>query len=284
MNLRIVRKKIKSIANVKKITKAMQLVSAVKMKKSQQAALDGKPYRYNLERIIQAVTAVVKPEESILLSQPEMAIEKDLIIFITSNKGLCGAFNFNLFRFLLKNFDLKKTEFITVGKKGATFLTNIGGKIVADFSRPPSINHVSPIFQASLFGFLKKEYRAVYLVYNQFISSLKFESVKKTVLPIKKEELCEGEIIKPLIKDFLIEPKSIEIINELLKSYLEEKIRGAILESEASEHSARMIAMKNATDNAQEVIENLILLRNKVRQTKITYELLDMVTAKESIE
>jgi len=209
---------------------------------------------------------------------------KKLIIFITSNKGLCGAFNFNLFRFLLKNFNLKEVDFITVGKKGAAFISNIGGKIIADFSRLPLIDHVSPIFQASLAGFLNKEYQIVYLVYNQFISSLKFQSVKKTLLPIKKEELCEGEIVKPWIKDFLIEPKSIQIIDELLKSYLEEKIRGAILESEAAEHSARMIAMKNATDNAQEVINDLTLLRNKVRQTKITYELLDMVTAKESIE
>jgi F-type H+-transporting ATPase subunit gamma len=280
MNIRQVRKKIKSISNVKKITKAMQLVSAVKMKKAQQLALEGNPYRDTLETIIKKLLPSIDTTLSPLLSPPAKTIDKELIILITANKGLCGSFNMNIFRMMLKQIDFKKTEVITVGKKGAWFSSSMGSKIIADFSGANPLIDVSAIFDLALKKFLDGEYSQVSIVYNKFISTLKFESKKEPLLPLRMN-VKEG---KEQDTEYTVEPSPQAIVDQMLQSYVEEKVRGAILNSEAAEHSARMIAMKNATDNANDVIYNLTMIRNKLRQEKITYELLDMVTAKESVE
>jgi len=286
MNLRQIRKKIRAVSNVKKITNAMQLVSAIKMKKAQQKAFEGKPYRQLLSFIIQKVTAsLIEKSYSPLLSKTNPLAQKDLVILITSNKGLCGGFNFNLFRFLVKEVDFKKVDFITVGKKGALFVKKMGGVVIADFSSPYEEDKVSAIFKTALNPFLKGEYANVFLVYNRFLSTVHFEPVKKIIFPIKfeKEEFKVAED-KEVKKEYIIEPSPEKIIDSALRNMIEVEIYGALIESEAAEHSARMMAMKNATDSATDVIYNLTLLRNKVRQEKVTYELLDMVTAKQSVE
>jgi len=286
MNLRQIRKKIRAVSNVKKITNAMQLVSAIKMKKAQQKAFEGKPYRQLLSFIIQKVAAsLIEKSYSPLLSKTNPLAQKDLVIFITSNKGLCGGFNFNIFRFLVKEVDFKKVDFITVGKKGALFVKKMGGVVIADFSSPYEEDKVSAIFKTALNPFLKGEYANVFLVYNRFLSTVHFEPVKKIIFPIKFEKgefkVAEDKEVK---KEYIIEPSPEKIINSALRNMIEVEIYGALIESEAAEHSARMMAMKNATDSATDVIYNLTLLRNKVRQEKVTYELLDMVTAKQSVE
>lgn len=283
MNLRQIRKKIKSISNVKKITKAMQLVSAVKMKKSQKLALDGLPYRSKLEKIIQQVLPLVKDDISPLLTPLKESQDRRLIIVVSTNKGLCGAFNFFLFKYLIKNFDFKKDFFVTVGKKSSLFISKLSGQIIASFIQTPFINYVSAIFQTALNQFLSGKVNQVLLVYNKFINSFQFEPTTKILLPAKFKDINLKTETR-FKEEYLIEPKPELIINLLIENYVEEMIRGAIIESEAGEHSSRMMAMKNATDNAEEVIYNLSLLRNKIRQEKITYELLDMITAKESIE
>jgi ATP synthase, F1 gamma subunit len=286
MNLRQIRKKIRAILNVKKITNAMQLVSAIKMKKAQQKALEGKPYRELLSFIIQKVAAsLIEKSYSPLLSKSNPLAQKDLVIFITSNKGLCGGFNFNLFRFLVKEIDFKKVDFITVGKKGALFVKKMGGVVIADFSSSNEEDKVSAIFKTAFDLFFKGEYANVFLVYNRFLSTVRFEPVKKRIFPInfEKEEFKVAKD-KEVKKEYIIEPFPEKIIDSALRNMIEIEIYGALIESEAAEHSARMMAMKNATDNATDVIYNLTLLRNKVRQEKITYELLDMVTAKQSVE
>jgi len=286
MNLRQIRKKIRSVTNVKKITKAMQLVASIKMKKAQKKAIEGKPYRTRLSFIIRKILASdLDKKYSPLLTLSDINAAKDLVIVISSNKGLCGGFNFNLFRFLVKNIDLKTTDFLTVGSKGAFFLKKLGGTIIADFSNKLPENIISAIFTESLNLFLAGNYKNVFLVYNRFINTLKSEPVKKLILPIKFEEYLTESEEKFLPKtQYLIEPSPEKIIDNVLKSLVEEEIRGALIDSEAAEHSARMIAMKNASENADNVVYNLTLLRNRVRQEKITYELLDMVTAKESVE
>ena len=287
MNLRQVRQKIKAISNVKKITKAMQLVSAVKMKKAQQLAIEGRPYREALEKIIKQVLPTVDVTSSPLLQSTEETGTKELIIFITSNKGLCGAFNVNLFRLLMRKDGLKNTEFLTIGKKGATFVAISGNTVVADYSSNAPLSEVSAIFDLVVNYFLDKKYSKVSIVYNRFISTLRSESVEETLLPVTMNESMrtkEQENKRTNETDYIMEPSKDVLFENLLKNFLEEKIRGAILNSEAAEHSSRMIAMKNATDNANDVVYNLTLLRNKLRQQKITYELLDMITAKESVE
>lgn len=284
MNLRQIRKKIKSVNNVKKITKAMQLVSAVKMRRSQQLALDGLAYRQVLEKIIFRVLPLVQdylPFEKKI----DQTKNQKLVIVVSTNKGLCGAFNFNLFKFLLKNFDFKNQIFITIGKKAALFISKMGGRIIASFTQTPFINNISAIFDSALKFYLSDQVDEIQLVYNHFINTFKYEPIAKILLPITVEKLkAEIKTEKMSLEEYLIEPSPKEIIEALIKSYLEEMIKGAILESEAGEHSSRMLAMKNATDNADQIIYNLTLLRNKVRQEKITYELLDMITAKESME
>jgi len=285
MNIRQARKKIKSVGNVKKITKAMQLVSAIKMKRAQQLAVEGKPYQIHLEASIKKIIAKIDTSHSLLFEdKKDRAVKKDLSIVVSSNKGLCGGFNMNLFRFILKNTDLKSTDLVIVGKK-ASLLGRLGGNVVADFSSNNPLETVSALFNLALTHFIDKTYAHIYLYFNTFISTLKVEPTKQTLLPVNVllDSTDKGDEIG-LKKEYIIEPSPEEIIDSLLKSFIQEKIQYALIQSEAGEHSSRMIAMKNATDNANDVLYNLTMLRNKLRQEKITNELLDMVTAKESVE
>ena len=147
MNIRTIRKKIKSVTNVKKITKAMQLVSAIKMKKAQQVAVDGRPYQEEIEKIIRAVSPKIDPSLSPLIAQTDDKTfgRKSLAIIIASNKGLCGSFNFNLLRFVVKNTDFKNTDFVIIGKK-ANLLSKFSAHIMADYSSNAPINNVSALF------------------------------------------------------------------------------------------------------------------------------------------
>lgn len=284
MNFRQVRKKIKTIGNVRKITKAMEMVAAVKMKKAQKLALEGKPYQ---EILTEVISRIINPEffaySPFFKKLPDDKDKADLYLFISSNKGLCGAFNFNLFRLAFKEIDFQRDLFIVLGKKGSSFISKLGGKILADFShQTPFENNVSPIFSLIENQFLNKNCSRVFLFYNKFISSLRSEPKKEQILPFLNMKFEEKQIKKANVVEYLIEPSSKEIFNALIRDYLRYRIRRAILESEAAEHSARMLAMKKASDNADEIVYNLTLLRNKLRQQKITYELLDMVTAKEA--
>ncbi len=282
MNVRQVRKKTKSVSNVKKITRSMQLVSAIKMKKSQQAALEARPYQKELEIVIKKVMTKVNVLNSPLLVTHASDTSPDLVIVLTGNKGLCGSFNIDLFRYIASNIDIENSKFITIGKKGAQFLSKTGGDILADYSHTAPLNNVSAVIQFALETFLEGMYKRVFILYNSFISTLKTEQVLAQILPYKLE--LDQKIEEKEFIEYVIEPSPTEMIERILRSFVEEKVRNAIIQSEAGEHSARMIAMKNATDNANDVIYNLTLLGNKLRQEKITSELLDMITAKESVE
>ena len=285
MNLREVRKKVKSIKNVKKITKAMQLVSAVKMRKAQQAEIEGRPYREGLMNSIKKIVKNIDPTTSILLNPQPANTERDLVVLVSSNKGLAGPFNVNLFRYMFRSkLNFKNTDFLTLGNKGAQFASRMGGTILADYSSGNPLVEVSAVFDFAIDKFLAGEYRSVSVIYNQFISTMRSEVRQETLLPFKLELPVEAKENAATEIEYLIEPSPEEIIDQLLKNYIEDRIRGAVISSEAVEHSARMMAMKTATDNAGEVIESLTRVGNKLRQAKITNELLDMVTAKESVE
>jgi F-type H+-transporting ATPase subunit gamma len=283
MNFRQVRKKIRTIGNVRKITKAMQMVAAVKMRKAQKFAIEGKPYQEILNKIIKRiVTPKILSSSRLLKKTEEQIVDKNLYILISSNKGLCGPFNFNLFKFLLTEADFQKDNFIVLGQKGASFILKMRGNIIANFSdQLPFIDNVSAIFSLVIDNLVNNKCQKVFLVYNKFFSTFKSESVKEQFLPIVDfKELDKLETRT----EYLIEPSMEEIFDSLIRDYLQGRIRSAILDSEAAEHSARMMSMKNATDNADDIIYNLTLLRNRLRQQSITYELLDMVTAKEAAE
>ncbi|MEI6532621.1 MAG: ATP synthase F1 subunit gamma [Candidatus Roizmanbacteria bacterium] len=281
MNLRQVRTKTKSITNVRKITKAMQLVSAIKMKKAQQLAVDGKPYHDALEYLIRNVSKGIDISSSQLLTAKEKK-HKTLVLYISSNKGLCGSFHTSLNRFVLRNIEYQNHDWITVGKKAGMVMSRLGGKVIADFSTTRALFEVSAIFDLILKEFFAGSYNEVFILYNKFISSMKFETVYEKILPIHVNVKKDSHVNVNF--NYIIEPDPTTLVDTLLRNYLEEKIREAIISSEAVEHSARMMAMKTATDNATDVIYSLTLLGNKLRQTKITSELIDMVTAKESVE
>lgn len=284
VSIKIIRRRIKSTQNIAQITKAMEMVAASKMKKAQQAAVLGKPYA---ERIYLATKELASRTDKKL--HPLLSLGNptggQLVILISTNKGLCGGLNTNLFRNTASWFtDLAHTEYISIGKKGENFVVKTGRHLVADFSQKlPFTENVAAVTKLAVDGFITGLYKEVYLVYNMFMNALKHTPDKKLLLPLSvfegKEEFQEMKFA-----EFKVEPSATDILENLLPHYLESQIRTAILEAEASEHSARMMAMKNATDAAMDLMDALTLMFNKARQEKITYEIADMVTARMTTE
>lgn len=283
MNFREVRKKIKTIGNVKKITNAMQMVSAVKMRKAQQVALTGRPYRAVLTNMIARIvkTSVTTESSNILISGLSKKSGKNLYIVVSSNKGLAGSFHYGLLKHLYSNIDLDKSSFIVIGKKAIDFLNSVGANIIADFSTSTSFaDDASSMFTMARKEFEAGTYEKVYVVYNSFVSSFTSAPTIKLLLPVS--QISINSLEQSDNTNYLIEPSSEEVLGPLLNDFLTEEVRSAVLDSQASEHSARMLAMKNATDSATDIITNLTLLRNKIRQSSITGELLDMIGASQS--
>ena len=263
----------------------MQMVSAVKMRKAQQAEMESRPYRDGLTALIKKISSRIDPSTAEILQVDTTQSKKSILIVVTSNKGLAGSFNSNILRYVIKeDINFNTTEFVTLGSKGSQFLSRLKGtQIIADFSSNNLINEASAVFNLVIEKYMTGEYKEIKIVYNRFISTLKSEVVEPTILPfnLAGEHSPDEEFAT---QEYMIEPSPKEILDQLLKSYIEQQVRGALISSEAVEHSQRMMAMKSATDNASELINDLTLLSNRLRQEKITNELLDMITAKESVE
>ncbi len=281
-NIRLIKNRIKSATNIAKITKAMELVSASKMRKAQAAALSGKLYAQKIRGMVFRLAARTDITNHPLLRPPLTDSKKRLVILISTNKGLCGGLNITLFRSMIKEYpSFDNLEFVTLGKKGTNFVTQMHGALKADFSdNIPFVDSVPPITQLLSEAFLSGSITGVDIVYNEFVSALKQIPRKKILLPLTLNGLPE-EAAGP---DFLIEPSVSEVFEALLPHYLENQVRDAVLQADASEHSARMVAMRNATDNALSFVDDLTLLYNKARQEKITYEISDIVTARLATE
>lgn len=288
-NLKLIKRRIRSAKNIGQITKAMQMVAASKMRKAQKKALDSAPYNQKIYDMTNSLMERVSLNSHPLLSVPENDF-RPLIILISTNRGLCASLNLNLFRkltiFLTEN-NIRKDnfDFISLGKKGLNFIARISNGLLADFSDVnPWTEATGLIVKAVEDQFIAKKNSSVYLIYNSFINSLKQEPVSKKILPFISKDMQipkMGESSKPI---HLIEPSPKEVLDFLIPFYLESQVREAIFQAEASEHSARMLAMKNATDNALELVGGLTLEYNKARQQAITTEISDIVTAKISME
>jgi len=262
----------------------MQLVAASKMKKAQAQALAGKLYAQKIYemviRLSSSQTSTIHP----YMVKPATLVGKRLVIFISANKGLCGGLNSNLFRFFLKEYThIDHYDFITIGKKGADFILKLGGKIIADFSTQPFINSVPAVTELFLNEYLSGHYDGVDIVSNEFRSALQQLAKKKILLPLTIS-MISTETVSQKKEESLIEPNAQEVLEALLPHYIENQLRDALLQAEASEQSARMVAMKNATDNALSLIDELTLLFNKERQSGITSEIADIVTARLAVE
>lgn len=260
------------------------MVAAAKMKKAQNVALAGKPYA---QKIYQAVFELAKRcdarEHPLLLKT--VGSQMKLAVLISSNKGLCGGLNTTLFRTVNRWFkDKNSCDFITVGKKGENFVIRTERKLVASFGQTGSFNEsTSAVINLVIGEYLSQKYQEVYLIYNNFITALKLEPTLKKILPLGVVEEDES-LPKTDFSEFIVEPNYDQLLEALIPHYLENQLRSAIYEAEASEHSARMMAMKNATDNALDLMGELTLEYNKIRQEKITYEIADMVTARMAVE
>ncbi|MCX6982660.1 MAG: ATP synthase F1 subunit gamma [Verrucomicrobia bacterium] len=283
-NTRDIRRRIKSVKNTSQITKAMQMVAASKMRKAQMRALSGRPYAEDLAKILAALGKAGSSDELHPLLQERKEVKRELVIVISTDKGLCGALNTNLLRELNK-FDAAKTTFVAVGRKGAQYLGRMKRDLAAEFELKETFTFLE-CKQASKFAiekFLSGEVDKVTVAYTDFISTLRQEPTLKVILPVQNFELTDLHGTKTEVAanatEYLFEPSAGGVLEHLVPHYVHFAVYQMVLESRASEHSARMVAMKNATDNAKQLIKDLTLEYNKIRQAGITTELLEITTA-----
>jgi F-type H+-transporting ATPase subunit gamma len=283
-NTQDIRRRIRSIRNTAQITKAMQMVAASKMRKAQQQALAGRPYAALMNKVLVSLQQRTDPRVHPLLAiRP---VEKELVLIISTDKGLCGALNTNLFR-EATNFDQAKTAFVVTGKKARQFVARTKRELLADFELKdsPSFMETKPLSKFCMEKFLRREVDKVSVLYTHFINTINQRTVVQTLLPISSLDLLKGEAVEGRKEDvdpmlgYVFEPKAAELLDFILPYYIQYQVFQMILDARASEHSARMVAMKNATDNANQFIKDLTLEYNKMRQAGITTELLEIATA-----
>ena len=277
-----IRGKIKSVENTKKITKAMEMVAASKMRKAQDRMRSARPYSDKI-RNIAAHLSQANPEYTHPFLVRQDTAKKVGIIVVTTDKGLCGGLNTNVLRLVTNKVrDLEgqgvKTEAVAIGNKGLGFLNRIGAKVVASATQLGDTPHLEKLIgpvKALLDDYQEGRLDAVYLFYTKFINTMKQEPVMDQLLPLTSERMEADKNSHSW--DYIYEPDAQSVIDELLVRYVEALIYQAVAENMASEQSARMVAMKAATDNAGNVIAELKLVYNKTRQAAITKELSEIV-------
>ena len=270
------RRRIKSVKNTAQITKAMQMVAAAKMRKAQAAALAGRPYQEMLTRVLAAIKGHVEPSSHELLAV--RPVKRELILIFSTDKGLCGPLNTNLFRELAE-IDREKTEYAVMGRKAVQFIARTRRNLAADFALKDAVRFadIRPIAKFASDKFISGEVDQVRVLYPKFVNTLTQQSVMQDLLPVPTETLdVQGEAAHG---EYLFEPDARGVLEAILPHYIAFQLFQMALNARASEHSARMVAMKNATDNAKDLIKDLTLEYNKVRQENITTELLEITTA-----
>src|SRR2546421_2767308 len=283
---REVRRRIRSVKNTAQITKAMQMVAASKMRKAQQAAVAGRPYATLLNSVLGEVSFHAGDFTHPLMEK--RAGERRGIVLISTDKGLCGALNSNLMREAAK-VPKETAIYVTAGRKGSQFVARTKRKLAAEFTYKdaPLFSEARAISRFAREMFVKGEVDQVDILFTNFISTLVQRPDSLQLLPVGEiKGVTAGvhghETSEKLMKgatEFLFEPSADVVLGELLPHYLNFQVYQILLEAKASEHSARMVAMKNATDNANQLIKDLTLEYNKLRQTNITKELLEIATA-----
>ncbi|MDO8576922.1 MAG: ATP synthase F1 subunit gamma [Candidatus Daviesbacteria bacterium] len=311
-NTRDLRRRIKSVKNTAQITKAMQMVAATKMRKAQNQAINGRPYSFNLSSALERLLPLVNIESHSLLQSN--GSDARGVILLSTDKSLCGALNTNLFRMLTSSGLISgNSVFYTVGKKGRNFVARSGKNLLADFPNLDTVTFREAVQLAKLAmdSFKAGEVGEVYLIFPHFISTLRQEPTKMKLLPVDLESVIpanagiqratssqasllnnsRSEVDSRLRgndrkdnrgdkgNEFLFEPDPDKLLDYILVHHIQMKIYQSLLETKASEHSARMMAMQNATDNALELVDDLKLTYNQTRQDAITKELLEITTA-----
>jgi F-type H+-transporting ATPase subunit gamma len=280
---RDIRRRIKSVKNTAQITKAMQMVAASKMRKAQQAALAGRPYATLMNEVLGEVTGSNVDFQDPLMEKRE--VKKRAVILISTDKGLCGGLNSNLMREAMK-FDRDVTVYVTAGRKGSQFIARTKRNLAAEFTYKdaPLFAEARAISKFAREMFLKGEVDQVDILFTNFISTLNQKPEVIPFLPVAEVKgvgtaVHDEEKLTKSSLEFIFEPGVHEVLGALLPHYLNFRVYQVLLEAKASEHSARMVAMKNATDNAKQILKDLTLEYNKLRQANITKELLEITSA-----
>ena len=294
-NLRDIRRRIKSVKNTSQITKAMQMVAATKMRRAQQSAIALRPYASRLAAMAANIYAGVGPNAvGHPLLQKRNKSGKTAVLVLTTEKGLCGPLNTNLLRDVLRADDAGKV-YISVGRKGRQFLVRMKKNLLADFELKdsPTFAESKTISRFLLQKFEENQFDAVEIYYNRFVNTLSQIPTRFPLVPIgaetlavakalgeaKHAELAEKRADGHPSVSYNFEPDAPDLLGKLLPYYVHLELYEKILESRASEHSARMVAMKSATDNAQQLVKDLTLEYNKARQAAITNEILEISSA-----
>jgi len=280
-----IRVKIKSVENTKKITKAMEMVAASKMRKAQDRMRSARPYAEKVRNIATHL-GESNPEYVHPFLKANEARRAGFVV-VTTDKGLCGGMNTNVLRAVTAKLrELQDagvaTDTVAIGNKGLGFLTRIGAKVVAQATQLGDTPHLEKLIgpvKALLDEYARGELSAVYIAYTRFFNTMKQDSVVETLLPLSPEKMQQETRASGTQHswDYLYEPDAQSVIDELLRRYVEALVYQAVAENMASEQSARMVAMKAATDNAGNVIDELTLVYNKTRQAAITKELSEIV-------
>jgi F-type H+-transporting ATPase subunit gamma len=275
-NIRLIRRRIKGIQATAKITRAMEMIATLKMRKAQERGLAGRPYSDKISQVLADLAALSRGEEAphpLLQSRP---VNKIAVVHITPDRGLCGGLNANINR-LTASFILEQgvpVTLITVGRKGLEFMRRYKRDIRAEFTQlgdQPGLLDTLPISRIVIDDYTEGVVDQVFLVYTQFISTMVQKPFMKQILPVEPAVIPQAQNV-----EYIYEPGPQAVLGELLPRFVEMQVYHAILESIASKQSAQMVAMRNATENANELIEDLTLMYNKARQESITKELLDI--------
>jgi F-type H+-transporting ATPase subunit gamma len=274
---RDIRRRIGSVKNIKQITRAMQFVAASKLKRAQDATLAARPYSEKLDEVLADLAAVLDGDDHPLLATPEST--RRLIVLITTDRPLSGPLNTNIVRFVARDIidNPGDVAVITVGRKGRDAMRRTGVPLEAHFATfgdRPTFADVLPLARLVTDDFLAATYGRVDIIYSHWVSTLVQRPTALTILPIQPAADTEGIPGN----QFIFEPSASSVLEQLLPRYVATRLFQAVLEAKASEESSRMVAMKNATENAEELIEDLTLSYNKVRQANITREMIEIAS------
>ena len=284
-SVRDIRRRIRSVDNTAKVTNAMSLIAASKMRRAQNSVLEGRPYSLKIQEVIAHLAAQPMDDES--SAQPLLAVrpvEKTIVLMISPDRGLCGGLHANLNR-RVGQFILNQEvpiQAIAVGRKGRDFMARTNQDLKATFTdlgETPLLVDTHAISHMVINSYCDGEADEVYLAYTQYVSTMVQEPVIEKLLPIAPAELTASESV-----GYIYEPGNLSVLQNLLPRFVEMQIYHAILEAIASEQSARMVAMRAATDNASELAGDLTLTMNKLRQESITNELLDLIGGQIALE
>lgn len=274
--VRDIKRRIRSVSNTQQITKAMKMVAAAKLRKTQEAVVASRPYARKLEEVLGRIVA--SSEENAHPLMVKRPVKSVCVILMTADRGLAGGFNANLIRKAISEsarFEGVEIKYMAMGRRGRDFLKRRKKDIYAEYigiNDTPTIAEAQDIAKAAVDGFMNEDFDEVYVIYQEFITPVQQRPVIKKILPIPYEEKEEEDNV-----GYLYEPNPKKVLATLLPKFILNEVFQAIMESKASEHGARMTAMSSATDNAVEMIDKLTLSFNRARQAAITSEISEIV-------